>query len=159
VCWSHILISTRRAGLPSNRRIVLYSSSGTRQRLHPLRAGAPSRTTRNAWLRGWCTRILRAEMTRAMFNRSLTSLSKLMDSLKSDVEEVVDPLPCVHLEKPPQLEKVSLPTIPTTAFATQCLLLRSWLRPGGTPAAESHSLTSKYFASRFCHSPWIYFIL
>ena len=37
---------------------------------------------------------------------------------KSDVEEIVDPLPCVHLEKPSQLEKVSLPTIPTTtAFA------------------------------------------
>jgi len=38
---------------------------------------------------------------------------------KSDVEEIVNPLPCVHLEKPsPQLEKVSLPTVPTTAFAT-----------------------------------------
>lgn len=30
---------------------------------------------------------------------------------KSNVEEIVDPLPCVHLEK------VTLPTIPTTAFA------------------------------------------
>ena len=36
---------------------------------------------------------------------------------KSNVGEIVDPLPCVHLEKPSQLEKISLPTIPTTAFA------------------------------------------
>ena len=37
---------------------------------------------------------------------------------KSDVEGIVDPLPCVHLEKPsPRLEKVSLSAIPTTAFA------------------------------------------
>ena len=37
---------------------------------------------------------------------------------KSDVEEIVDNLPCVHLEKPsPQFEKVSLPSIPAT-FAT-----------------------------------------
>ena len=33
---------------------------------------------------------------------------------KSDVEEIVDPLPCVGLE----LEKVSLSTITTTSFAT-----------------------------------------
>jgi len=76
----HILISTRRVGLPSNRRIALYLSFGTRQHLHPLPAAVPSRTTQNAWLRGWCMPILRAEMTRAMFNRSLTSLSRLMDS-------------------------------------------------------------------------------
>jgi len=38
---------------------------------------------------------------------------------KSDVEGIVDTLPCVHLEKPPpQLEKISLSTIPATAFAT-----------------------------------------
>jgi len=38
---------------------------------------------------------------------------------KSNVEEIADPLPCVHLGKPsPQLEKVSLPTVPTNAFAT-----------------------------------------
>jgi len=38
---------------------------------------------------------------------------------KSNVEEIVDNLPCVHLEKPsPQFEKVSLPVIPATAFAT-----------------------------------------
>lgn len=38
---------------------------------------------------------------------------------KSNVEEIVDTLPYVHLEKPSsQLEKVSLPTVPTTAFAT-----------------------------------------
>jgi len=38
---------------------------------------------------------------------------------KSDVEEIVDNLPCVHLEKPsPPFEKVSLPAIPATAFPT-----------------------------------------
>jgi len=37
---------------------------------------------------------------------------------RNDVEETVNPLPCVHLEKSSsQLEKVSLPGIPTTAFA------------------------------------------
>ena len=37
---------------------------------------------------------------------------------KSDVEGIIDPLPCVHLEKsPPRLEKVSLPTIPTALAA------------------------------------------
>ena len=37
---------------------------------------------------------------------------------KSDVEEIVDNLPCVHLEKPsPQFDKVPLPTIPATTFA------------------------------------------
>ena len=36
---------------------------------------------------------------------------------KGDVEEIVDPLPCGHLEKPSHLEKVSLPAISTTAFA------------------------------------------
>lgn len=37
---------------------------------------------------------------------------------KNGVEGVVGSLPCVHLENPPpQLEKTSLPTIPTTTFA------------------------------------------
>jgi len=37
---------------------------------------------------------------------------------KSDVEEIVDNLPCVHLEKPaPQFEKVSLLAVPVTTFA------------------------------------------
>ena len=82
-CTCHILISARRAGLPSNRRIVRYLSFDTRQLLHPLPEAAPSRMTRNAWLRGWCMPILRAEMTRAMFNRSLTSPSRLMDSRRA----------------------------------------------------------------------------
>jgi hypothetical protein len=42
---------------------------------------------------------------------------KINGLLKSGVEEIVNPLPCVHLEKPPQLEKVPLPSIQTTAFA------------------------------------------
>jgi len=38
---------------------------------------------------------------------------------KSDVEDIVDNLPCVHLEKPaPRFEKVSLPAVPATTFAT-----------------------------------------
>ena len=38
---------------------------------------------------------------------------------KSDVEEIVDNLPCVHLEKPSsQFEKISLPVIPATTFTT-----------------------------------------
>ena len=38
---------------------------------------------------------------------------------KSNVEEIVDTLPYVRLEKPsPQLEKVPVPTAPTTTFAT-----------------------------------------
>jgi len=37
---------------------------------------------------------------------------------KSDVEDIVDTLPYVHVEKPaPHLEKVSLSPVPTTAFA------------------------------------------
>lgn len=44
---------------------------------------------------------------------------KMNGPSKSDVEEIVDPLLCVRLENPsPQLEKVSLSTITTTAFAT-----------------------------------------
>lgn len=37
---------------------------------------------------------------------------------KSNVEEIVDTLPYVHLEKPSQLEKTSSPSIPTAGFAT-----------------------------------------
>lgn len=42
---------------------------------------------------------------------------KISGFSKNGVEEIVNPLPCVHLEKSSsQLEKVSLPGIPTTAF-------------------------------------------
>jgi len=124
------------AGLPSNHRIARYLSFGTRRHLHPLPAVALSRMTRNAWLRGWCMPILRAEMTRAMSNRSLTSPSRLIDSRRATSKRslILCPVfiwtkfPCLLSQPPP------LPL---------CLLLRSWLKLGGTPVAESRSLTSK----------------